>query len=86
MTVYPPRNQSAFHLRLRPLVMGIILQSDTSQIRIEKPDAQAGAVGGGHEIFGIEMVYITEGSFSADAFYGLLDYTPDEPILTSFNF
>ena len=31
-------------------------------------------------------VYITEGSFSADAFYGLLDYTPDEPILTSFNF
>ena len=31
-------------------------------------------------------VYITEGSFSADAFYGLMDYTANEPILTSFNF
>lgn len=30
-------------------------------------------------------VYITEGSFSADAFYGLIYYTPDEPLITSFN-
>lgn len=31
-------------------------------------------------------IYISDGSFSADALYGLLDYTPDEPILTSLNF
>lgn len=31
-------------------------------------------------------VYFHEGSFTADAFYGLHDYTPDEPLLTSLNF
>jgi hypothetical protein len=31
-------------------------------------------------------VYITEGSFTADAFYGLLNYTPDEPIIASLNY
>ncbi len=31
-------------------------------------------------------VYIIEGSFSPDAFYGLMDYSPDEPILNSLNF
>ncbi len=31
-------------------------------------------------------VYITEGSFSADALIGLMEYTSDEPLLTSVNF
>jgi len=30
-------------------------------------------------------IYITDGSFSTDGFYGLLNYTPDEPLLTSLN-
>ena len=31
-------------------------------------------------------VYITEGSFSTDALFGLTEYTSDEPLLTSVNF
>ncbi len=31
-------------------------------------------------------VYFTEGSFTADAFYGLVNYTPDEPIIASLNY
>ncbi|MFK5854561.1 MAG: hypothetical protein QM503_00430 [Bacteroidota bacterium] len=31
-------------------------------------------------------VYITQGSFSADAIYGLVYYTPDEPIIASLNY
>jgi len=31
-------------------------------------------------------VYLTEGTFSEDAFYGLMYYTPDEPVITSLNF
>lgn len=30
-------------------------------------------------------VYLTDGSFSADALFGLTEYTPDEPLLTSVN-
>lgn len=31
-------------------------------------------------------VYISEGSFSADAIYGIIDYTSDEPIIASLNY
>ncbi len=31
-------------------------------------------------------VYFTEGAFTADAFYGLVNYTPDEPIIASLNY
>ena len=31
-------------------------------------------------------VYFTEGSFTPDAFYGLVNYTPDEPIIASLNY
>jgi len=37
-------------------------------------------------IFLIFTVYITEGSFTADAFYGIINYTPDEPIIASLNY
>ena len=32
------------------------------------------------------MVYFSEGSLNIDAIYGLMDYSPDEPLLTSLNF
>ena len=31
-------------------------------------------------------VYITEGSFTADALYGLINYSPDEPIIAYLNY
>ena len=32
------------------------------------------------------MVYFAEGTIDIDAIYGLIDYSPDEPLLTSMNF
>jgi len=31
-------------------------------------------------------IYITEGAFTADALYGLANYTPDEPLITLLNY
>ena len=32
------------------------------------------------------MVYFAEGTIDIDAIYGLIDYSPDEPLLTSLNY
>jgi hypothetical protein len=32
------------------------------------------------------MIYFNEGTLNIDAIYGLLDYSPDEPLLASLNY
>lgn len=81
-----PTYSDGFANRVMKGIYKEIVQKETADIEFYNIYRWVALSGVAAIVLLLFSVYVTEGSFSADALYGLIHYTPDEPLITSLNF